>query len=143
VSWDKTTRVIVYTDGSCPFCQWSRQQVERYDVDGRVEFRDYNQPAFSRETPFSDAELETEMHVLSPDRRWYGGFSAWLEVLKVLPRWRWLGRVLASVPFRWIGPSLYRLVARNRYRVPNLILRWMGAPPPCAAEGSCSVPKAS
>jgi len=136
-------RLVVYTDGSCPFCQWSRQRVERFDRDCRVEFRDYNNPSAARETPFSDAELAAEMHVLTPDGRWSGGYFAWLEVLKVLPRWRWLGKLLSFAPFRWVGPPLYRVIARNRYRAPNLLLRWMGAPPPCPPEGSCPVPKSS
>ena len=93
-----TRRLVVYTDGSCPFCQWSRQQVERYDRQHLVEFRDYNDPAVARETPFADAQLATEMHVLTPEQRWYGGYSAWLEVLKALPRWRWLGKLLGYVP---------------------------------------------
>lgn len=138
-----TRRLAVYTDGSCPFCQWSRRRVERYDREHRIEFRDYNDPAVARETPFTDAELATEMHVRTPDQRWHGGYSAWLEVLKALPRWRWLGKLLGYVPFRWIGPSLYRLIARNRYRAPNLVLRWLGAPPPCPQQEACPAPKPS
>jgi len=140
---EKLGRLVVYTDGSCPFCKWSRQKVERHDGDGRVEFRDYNDPPVARETPYSDAELAAEMHVLAPDGRWYGGFHAWLEVLKALPRWRWLGKILGYPPFRWMGPALYRVIARNRYKAPNMVLRWLGAPQPCPPEGSCAVPKAS
>src|SRR4051812_35604317 len=117
-------RWVVYTDGSCPFCQWSRRQVEQRDREHKVEFRDYNDPVFARETPYTNSELAAEMHVLAPDKHWYGGFFAWLEVLKALPRWRRLGKLLGNVPFRWIGPSLYRLIARNRYGLPNLVLRW-------------------
>jgi predicted DCC family thiol-disulfide oxidoreductase YuxK len=139
----ETNRLVVYTDGSCPFCNWSRQQVERYDRERRIEFRDYNDPAVARETPYNDAELAKQMHVRTPGEEWYAGFWAWLEVLKALPRWNWLGRVLGFAPFRWMGPSLYRLIARNRYRAPNLILRWLGAPPPCPPEGVCPAPRSS
>jgi predicted DCC family thiol-disulfide oxidoreductase YuxK len=139
----ETKRLVAYTDGRCPFCQWSRQMVERHDRDAAIEFRDYNQPMIARETPYSDAELATEMHVRTPERKWYGGFAAWIEVMKALPRWRWLGKLASYAPFRWIGSSAYRLVARNRYRAPKFLLRWMGAPPPCSQEASCAVPKAS
>ena len=132
---------MVYTDGSCPFCQWSRQKVERYDRDRRVEFRDYNNPAVAHQTPFTGEELATEMHVLTPDQRWHGGFAAWLEVLKALPRFRWLGKLLGFIPFRWVGPPLYRLIARNRYRAPSVVLHWMGAPPPCTPESGCAAPR--
>ena len=140
---DGPKRLLVYTDGSCPFCQWSRRQVERRDRERRVEFRDYNHPAVAAETPYSNTELATEMHVLTPDQCWYGGFFAWLEILKVLPGWRWLGLLMAMVPFRWAGPPLYRLIARNRYALPNFLLRWIGSPPPCPPEGSCPAPKVS
>ena len=139
----KTKRLVAYTDGRCPFCQWSRRQVERYDLAGLVEFRDYHQPAIARETPYSDEELASEMHVRTPDAKWYGGFAAWQEVLKALPRWRWLGRLASSAPFRWIGPSAYRLIARNRYRAPKFLLKWLGAPAPCSPEAGCAVPRAS
>ena len=138
-----TSRLVVYTDGSCPFCQWSRAQVERYDRERVIQFRDYNDPAVARETPFTNAELAMEMHVLTPNQRWSGGYWAWLEVLKALPRWRWPGRLLGYAPFRWMGPTFYRMIARNRYRAPNLVLRWLGAPPPCSQEGACPVPRSS
>jgi predicted DCC family thiol-disulfide oxidoreductase YuxK len=140
---EATERLIAYTDGRCPFCQWSRQQVERYDGAGAVEFRDYNQPANARATPYSDEELAAEMHVRAPDGNWYGGFAAWLQVLRALPRWRWLGRLLSWPPFRWVGPGTYRIIAKNRYRAPKFLLRWMGAPPPCSQQSGCAIPGAS
>jgi predicted DCC family thiol-disulfide oxidoreductase YuxK len=139
----ETKRLVAYTDGRCPFCQWSRKKVERYDGAGAVEFRDYNNPASARETPYSDEKLATEMRVRTPEGKWYGGFAAWIEVLKALPKWRWLGKLAASPPLRWLGPSAYRFVARNRYQAPKFLLRWMGAPPPCSPEAGCAIPKAS
>ena len=41
--------LLAYTDGRCPFCQWSRHQVERRDKAGIIQFRDYNDPALARE----------------------------------------------------------------------------------------------
>jgi predicted DCC family thiol-disulfide oxidoreductase YuxK len=143
MSESESKRLVVYTDGGCPFCLWSRRRVETYDREHMVEFRDYNDPAVARQTPYADSELAAEMHVLAPGERWYGGFLAWLEILKVLPRWRWLGALLGCVPFRWVGPPLYRLIARNRYGLPNFVLRRIGAPPPCPPEGSCSAPRVS
>jgi len=139
----ETKRLVAYTDGRCPFCQWSRLQVERQDREGAVEFRDYNQPATARETPYTDEELAAEMHVRTTEGEWYAGFAAWIEVLKALPKWRWLGRLASYAPFRWIGPSAYRFVARNRYRMPKFLLRWVGAPPPCSPEAGCAIPRAS
>lgn len=120
----------VYTDGACPFCQWVRARVEPHDTRGELRFRDYNNPEVAAATPYSFDELSREMHVRSADGRWLSGFFGWTEILKVLPRWRWLGLLLAAPPLRWAGPFLYRLFAANRYRIP-------GVPKPC--DASCHV----
>jgi predicted DCC family thiol-disulfide oxidoreductase YuxK len=140
MSLQQTKRLVAYTDGRCPFCQWSRQKVERFDSSGAVEFRDYNQPAIARETPYTDEELATEMHVRTAEGKWYGGFAAWIAVLQALPGWSWLGRLASYAPFQWIGLGVYRLIARNRYRAPKFLLRWMGAPPPCSQDAGCTIP---
>jgi predicted DCC family thiol-disulfide oxidoreductase YuxK len=134
-------KVTVYDDGRCPFCQWTQQKVEAYDRERRLEFRDYNLPAHAAETPFSVEQLSQKMHVRTADGQWQSGFFGWLAILKVLPRWRWLARVLAVPPLRWVGPLVYRFVAGNRYRIPKFLLRWLGAPPPC--DDSCAVPGSS
>jgi predicted DCC family thiol-disulfide oxidoreductase YuxK len=120
----------VYTDGACPFCRWVRAKVEPYDTRGELRFLDYNDPQVAAGAPYSLPELDREMHVLTPDGRWSAGFFAWTEVLKVLPAWRWLGALCAVAPLRWIGPPLYRLIARNRDHIPGL-------PKPC--DESCRV----
>jgi predicted DCC family thiol-disulfide oxidoreductase YuxK len=131
-------QVRVYTDGNCAFCWWARSLVEPRDLNRRIDFRDFNDPAIAAETPFTTPQLLAEMHVLTNDGRWHAGFWGWLAILRELPRWRWLGRLLSWPPMRWLGPSLYRFLARNRYRIPNWLLRALGAPRPCDSE--CSVP---
>ncbi len=129
-------RIRIYDDGRCSFCQWARSKVERFDVAHRLEFRDYHQHA--AEAPFPFTDLDRAMHVQTPDGHWHVGFFGWLEILRVLPRWRWLARVMSVPPLRWIGPLLYRLVAGNRYRIPMFVLRWLGAPPVC--DERCDLP---
>lgn len=128
-------QIRVYHDGQCAFCRWTQQLVEHRDRERRIEFRDYHE--CSAETPFARADLERAMHVQALDGRWHTGFFGWLEILRALPRWRRLARLLSVPPLRWIGPLLYRLIAGNRYRIPKFILRWLGAPPPCST--SCEV----
>jgi predicted DCC family thiol-disulfide oxidoreductase YuxK len=131
--------IRVYDDGRCAFCNWAQRLIERRDRDHRLEFRDYHLHA--GETPFAFDELHRAMHVQTADGRWHAGFFAWLEIFKVLPRWRWLGRVLGLPPLRWMGPLMYRVIAANRYRIPNFILRWLGAPQPCGAECAVAEPR--
>src|ERR1051325_5926615 len=113
---EATDAIVVYTDGSCPFCQWSRGLVERRDKAGRITFRDLNDPEATRGTPFPNAELATAMHARTPDGTWHVGFWGWIAVLRILPRWRWMAGLLAAPPLRWLGPGFYRVIARNRYR---------------------------
>ncbi|HEV2707894.1 MAG TPA: DUF393 domain-containing protein [Pyrinomonadaceae bacterium] len=128
-------RLEVYTDGQCPLCRWSRQRVEPFDREGRIEWLDYNQPeGLARATPRTFRELAEEMHVRRPDGTWSKGFAAWIDVLGVLPRLRWLARVLSVWPFTRLGPIFYRNLARRRYQL-------FGIPPPCDPEGVCSLHK--
>lgn len=129
----------MYDDGNCPFCQWAQAWVERRDGEHRLEFRDYNLPEVAAETPFPPAELGRRMHVRSPDGAWHVGYYGWIAVLSALPRWRWLAGPMRVPPARWFGPLFYRFIADHRYRVPQFLLRWLGAPPPCDAD--CALPR--
>ena len=130
--------IRIYTDGSCEFCLWARRLVEPHDREGRLDFLDFNRPEIAAEAPYSPAELSRRMHVRTPDGSWHAGYFGWIAVFEALPRYRWLARVLRWIPFRWVGPYIYDFVARNRYRIPRIVLRMLGAPRPC--DESCALP---
>ena len=113
--------------------------MERRDGEHRVEFHDFNLPEVAAEAPFPPAELGRRMHVHSPDGEWHVGYFGWIAVLSALPRWRRLAGMMRVPPFRWAGPTLYRFIADHRYQIPQFLLRWMGAPPPCDAD--CALPR--
>ena len=126
----------IYTDGACDFCRALRAKVEPYDTRGLLRFLDYNDSDVAATTPFSREELAEQMHVRTPEGRWVKGYFGWIAILKVLPRGKWLGRLLAAPPLRWAGPLLYRAVAANRYR-------FFGLPPPCDTFCSTGRPRAA
>lgn len=127
------SRLEVYTDGQCPLCRWSRARVEPFDRDGRIEWYDLNDPvAIRRAAPHTFAELAAEMYVRRADGSWSKGFFGWLDVLRVLPRWRWLAGVLSVWPCNSFGPVFYRWLARRRYTL-------FGIPPPCDPNGVCAL----
>ncbi len=130
---EQTPKYEILLDGSCAFCEWVRARVEPYDTQARVQFLDYNDPEIAARTPFPRNELDDEMHVRTPDGAWLRGYPAWLAVLRVLPRLAWLGGVGAWPPFIWLGPSVYRFIARHRYTLP-------GAPPRYNSAG-CELPR--
>lgn len=127
------SKLEVFIDGSCAFCQAVRERVEKRDSRHRLEFMDYNDPVVAARTPFPREQLDAEMHVRKPDGTWAVGFGGWAAVLLELPRYKWLGWLFGAFPLQWIGPGIYRWVARHRYRVP-------GFPPPCTNE-SCTMPQ--
>lgn len=128
-----SNRIEVYTDGQCPLCRWMRARVEPFDSKHRIEWLDYNSAENQeRAKPHALEELSEKMHVRTRDGRWSSGYEAWLEVLRVLPLWRWIVPVLSIWPFTAIGPHLYRWVATHRYTL-------FGIPPPCDANGVCKL----
>ncbi len=130
----ETRQLEVYTDGRCPLCQWLRARVEPFDVERRLEWIDYHDTvALARAQPYTSAELAAEMHVRDArDGVWRKGYWAWLAVLGVLPRWRWLVPVLRLWPLRALGPHVYHFVASHRYTL-------FGIPPPCDESGVCQL----
>lgn len=114
--------VLVF-DGDCGFCTTSVRFAER-----RIGVR-------ARVTPWQFADLaalgttreRAEREVLWVERgRVYGGAQAVARLLAAAgPPWSLAGLALRVPPFRWVAQGLYRLVARNRHRLP-------GGTPACA-----------
>src|SRR2546425_3869714 len=106
-----------------------RARVEPLDRDGRIEWLDYNDTEIlKRAAPHTREEMAEEMHVRTADGRWSKGYFAWIEVIRVLPRWKWLVPILFILPFPWLLAVLYRWLAKRRYTL-------FGVPPPCDASG--------
>ncbi|GAA5050271.1 putative DCC family thiol-disulfide oxidoreductase YuxK [Thermocatellispora tengchongensis] len=116
------TPLLVY-DGDCGFCTRCVRFAER-----RVHTR-------ARAIPWQAADLDAlgvtreraEHEVLwLAGGRVLGGALAVAELLvDAGPPWRALGRVIRSRPVRPLAAAVYRLVARNRHRMP-------GGTPACA-----------
>jgi predicted DCC family thiol-disulfide oxidoreductase YuxK len=125
-------KVEIFMDGSCPFCRAVQARVEPFDKAGRLRFVDYNNPTVAALAPYPRERLDEEMHVRAADGSWQVGYDGWVAILRELPRLKWLGSLLGAIPFRWFGPSVYRWIARHRYRIP-------GFPAPCTAD-HCALP---
>jgi predicted DCC family thiol-disulfide oxidoreductase YuxK len=129
----RAARIEVYTDGECPLCKWMRARVEPFDRRHRIEWLNYRDPeVLERAAPHTFQEMNEEMHVRRADGRWAKGYAGWVEVLRVLPGWRWFAPVMSLWPLTRLGPVLYGWLARRRYRL-------FGIPPPCDESGVCSL----
>jgi predicted DCC family thiol-disulfide oxidoreductase YuxK len=123
----------IFLDGSCAFCRWTREKIEPFDSHGQLRFLDFNDPAVAAQAPFQRAELAREMNLRTPDGDWLRGFDAWLAILNVLPELAWIAWI-GNLPLcQWMGPSVYRLIARHRYSLP-------GAPVGCGTD-ACALPQ--
>lgn len=108
----------VWYDGQCPLCRASRDWCAVRDPDGRLEFRDIS-AAPDAELPVPRPAAEASMWVRGADGTPLGGFAGWRRIMAELPRWRWLARVTGAAPIRWLGPPVYRLIARARSSLPR------------------------
>ena len=134
---NQAAQLEVYTDGQCPLCKWMRERVSRRDRSHRIKWLDYRDEQVQSLTPYSFKELDAEMHTRRiADGRWAAGYKAWLEVLRLLPRWRFLVPLLSIWPFTFLGRLFYAWLATRRYKL-------FGVPPPCDSSGVCSLHKSS
>jgi predicted DCC family thiol-disulfide oxidoreductase YuxK len=109
--------VEVYYDGTCRLCVVSREWAEGRDRDGRLAFKDLNDPDAAHLAGIAPERLREEMWVRLPEGRLQSGFAGWLAVLRTLPRWRAVAWILGLPPLRWLGPPVYRFVAHHRHLV--------------------------
>ncbi|WP_055586069.1 thiol-disulfide oxidoreductase DCC family protein [Peterkaempfera griseoplana] len=129
-------RPLLVYDGDCAFCSSCVRFAERWLADPGV-------PRWEA-TPFQFADLaaldeaaggrglvtegraEQEVLWVTPSGQVHGGAQA---VARLLMRaggaWAVVGAVLVLPPGRWIAAGAYRLIARNRHRMP-------GGTPACA-----------
>jgi predicted DCC family thiol-disulfide oxidoreductase YuxK len=114
----KPDRDVVLYDGMCRFCRSQIAILKRLDLAGRLDFRSLHDPSVARDFPEIPFEnLMREMVLVDRGGTAHGGAQA-LRVVsrRLVPLWPLA--LLLHIPFsRPIWNWLYRLVARNRYRI--------------------------
>lgn len=120
------SKPIIIFDGMCNFCSASVRFVLKNDKEGRILFTPLQSELGSRLLLANELDPgDTVSFLLIKNEQAYTQSDAALEIVKDLSAWKWLS-VFRFVP-RPLRDSLYRLVARNRYR-------WFGK------RESCFVP---
>lgn len=117
LSTDEQLRV--WYDGDCRLCRQSRDWCQERVSPSRVRFIDFRGLSDDR-LPVPRHELESSMWVQTVGGGLFSGFDGWRQILFAVPRWRWLAQLSGMAPFRWLGPRIYRLVARVRKHLPAL-----------------------
>ena len=104
-------------DGDCGFCRRWAAWVERR-IDGQATFAPYQSvdlPALG----LTAAEVQTASYWVAEDgRRFRGTGPSPRPSSGVAGAWRWLG-IVGDLPGpRWVAAAVYRVVVRNRHRLP-------------------------
>jgi predicted DCC family thiol-disulfide oxidoreductase YuxK len=117
-----TEKTIVYFDGSCPLC---RAEIALYRTSNgadAVAFEDVSSitgPFVSPDLPKSQAMAR--FHVRTPDGTLESGAAGFAALWVVLPRWRWLGRVIRLPLLGAVAETAYRLFLKVRPRLQRLV----------------------
>lgn len=113
-------RITLIFDGTCDFCTWSAQLIERLDRRHRVRLVPFQSPGALAAADLSQAEAETAAWAISPNGRRYWGAAAVNLALAVA-----LGNRLPMLLYRLPGSrqlqdAAYAAVARLRHRLPGV-----------------------
>lgn len=86
-------------DNECSLCVGFQQRIRSWDTDHKIEPVGFDDPRIASLVPtMTRTELENSFHLVFPDGKILSGAKAFPSLLKQLPRWRWLGRLLEIVP---------------------------------------------
>ena len=110
-------RPVVLYDGRCRLCTAGADRIRGHDSEGALEVVSLHEPAVRARFP--DIPLKdvlAEMHFVKPDGSIAKGHDAIREVLRVIPRYRWLSLFWMLPGFQFVADKAYKWVARNRYR---------------------------
>jgi predicted DCC family thiol-disulfide oxidoreductase YuxK len=109
---------LVY-DGDCAMCRASALWIMRRAMDGgALEILPCRSaPRRARFPQITDAECMTAMQLVLPDGRVLAGADAVPELLRRVPRWRWVPGLFALPGVRPAARVVYAWIARNRMRV--------------------------
>ncbi|WP_214415220.1 thiol-disulfide oxidoreductase DCC family protein [Sphaerisporangium fuscum] len=117
--------VLVY-DGDCGFCQLCVDLGYRYlpTMPRVVAWQDLDLAAYG----LTVEEVEESVQLVGPYGLRASGARAVAVLLAVQrrPTWHLLGRVMLTPPVSWAAEGVYRVISRNRHRLPG-------------ASGACAV----
>jgi predicted DCC family thiol-disulfide oxidoreductase YuxK len=109
---------LIY-DGECAMCRASALWIMRRALDaGTLEILPCRSaPRRARFPQVTDEQCLTAMQLVLPDGRVLAGADAMPELLRRVPRWRWVAALFTLPGARPLGRVVYAWIARNRMRV--------------------------
>ena len=121
---------VLLFDGACAFCSRWAARLLRWLPEGAVEARSFREPgALERFPAVSPERCERALQLVRADGSVFEGAEAAVQALRHR-RWGFLARAYYAPGIRQAADAVYRLTARNRFRIGD------GA---CA--GGCATPE--
>jgi predicted DCC family thiol-disulfide oxidoreductase YuxK len=108
--------VTVIFDGSCNFCTWSVELIERFDHDHRVRTVPFQAPGVLDRYGLTQADAEAAAWAITPAGNRYRGAAAVNLALSVALDTRWPIWIYTLPLVRQAEDAIYDLIARNRDR---------------------------
>ena len=114
-------RPILIYDGSCGFCTRAAMWLSRHAADNQIELRTSQEMKADQFCALGLTQDQAKVSVWWIDEnRLVNGHGAISAALKSCRQgWRQLGQLIDTAPSRWIGPLIYRQIARNRHLLPG------------------------
>jgi predicted DCC family thiol-disulfide oxidoreductase YuxK len=116
------TRPVVVYSGTCRFCRWAANIVERLDRDevvGMIAHDDSEAEAIMGQ--ISERDWDRSWQLVFPDGRRLMSGEATVELLSRLARTRWLGRALMVLHLTPLVTVIYLAVSRVRPYLSRLV----------------------
>jgi predicted DCC family thiol-disulfide oxidoreductase YuxK len=129
------TALTLYYDGTCPFCALEMTRLANWDRAGRLAFVDIAQPEFDpARLGASMAELNLQLYSQRADGQVLVGIDSMLAAYTLAGRGALVWPLRVPL-LRGLLSSLYRLFARNRYKMSALL----GYKAPACESGVCAI----
>ncbi|MES2318893.1 MAG: DUF393 domain-containing protein [Pseudomonadota bacterium] len=117
----KNTALTLYYDGKCPFCAEEMRRLAGWDRANRLDYVDIAQPGFDPAHLNAGMEdLSREMYSQTADGKVLVGVESLLAAYTLVGK-GWLVWPLRVPLLRDVLSWLYRLFARNRYKMSALL----------------------
>lgn len=103
----------VYYDGTCPLCQREVSLYQGLDNANAIRWHDVSDVGTGADD-LTTGDAMARFHVRRPDGSLVSGARGFFEVMKTIPKLRWLGHALSVPPIPWIAEGAYRLFLHLR-----------------------------
>jgi predicted DCC family thiol-disulfide oxidoreductase YuxK len=115
-------RAVLVYDAGCPVCRKAVDALEAEAVPGSFEWLACGSEEALRRFPgIRTSACLQAVHLVLPGGAVRSGAAAAPEILARIPRYRRFAPCLRLPVVRWLAAAVYRLVARNRYRLGHLL----------------------